>query len=428
MKIQQLITEALSLPNNAIAYYVSQNIAAISPQKALLESSDSSFNLQKYASANLCNIQQDAYIHKQIIADWNGMDNKVYEYSDNASFEVTWQGHKFDVILISWKQDYCKTRYYWILADSKELAKKFFAAVCEWNSEIRDEVLVFENGGWNKNQTLFQSIKGANFENLILHGNLKKDIQYDLINFFASQETYAAYNVPWKRGILLIGSPGNGKTHTIKALINQMQQPCLYVKSFKSHYTPDSENIRRVFFQARQSAPCILILEDIDSLLTDENRSFFLNELDGFALNQGIVTIASTNHPERLDAAIRDRPSRFDRKYHFELPEILERQAYIALWNSQLETQMRLSDEALGQIVALTDGFSFAYLKELFISSMIRWIGVMETGVMETIMLSQVAVLRSQMSSTNVDDEALIDLNKGDKMMALLTQIITKKG
>lgn len=53
----------------------------------------------------------------------------------------------------------------------------------------------------------------------------------------------------------------------------------------------------------------LLILEDLDSLLTDQNRSFFLNELDGFAANEGIVTIASTNHPERLDPAISNRPS-----------------------------------------------------------------------------------------------------------------------
>lgn len=117
----------------------------------------------------------------------------------------------------------------------------------------------------------------------------------------------------------------------------------MYVKSFKSEYDTDSENIRKVFKQARQSAPCLLVLEDLDSLLTDENRSFFLNELDGFAANEGIVTIASTNHPERLDPAIRDRPSRFDRKYHFDLPDNLVRQAYIALWNEQLKTAMRLS-------------------------------------------------------------------------------------
>ncbi|WP_445635266.1 ATPase [Nostoc sp. DSM 114161] len=406
MKIQQLITEALNLPNNAIAYHISQELAAIYPHKGLVEGSDPTFNLEKFATVNLCNLQDNIFIHNQITTNWDGMEEEIYNHTENASFEVTWQGYKLDILLMSWQEGYCKTRYYWILADNKEIAEKFFVDVCDWNSEIRDEVLVFEDGYWEKNQDLFQSIKGATFDNLILQGNLKQDIQDDLNTFFASRETYAAYGVPWKRGILFIGSPGNGKTHTVKALINQMQQPCLYVKSFKSEYDTDSENIRKVFKQARQSAPCILVLEDIDSLLTDENRSFFLNELDGFALNEGIVTIATTNHPERLDSAISDRPSRFDRKYHFELPDIEVRQAYIALWNQKLKTVMQLSYEAINHIVTLTDGFSFAYLKELFLSSMIRWMGTLETGVMEKIMLSQVAVLREQMSSTTITSEA----------------------
>ncbi|BAY76711.1 ATPase central domain-containing protein [Nostoc linckia NIES-25] len=409
MKIQQLITEALNLPNNAIAYHISQELAAIYPHKGLVEGSDPTFNLEKFAKVNLCTLQNNIFIHNQITTSWDGMEEEIYNHTENASFEVIWQGYKLDILLMSWQEGYCKTRYYWILADNKEIAENFFVDVCDWNSEIRDEVLVFEDGYWEKNQDLFQSIKGATFDNLILQGNLKQDIQDDLNTFFASRETYAAYGVPWKRGILFIGSPGNGKTHTVKALINQMQQPCLYVKSFKSEYDTDSENIRKVFKQARQSAPCILVLEDIDSLLTDENRSFFLNELDGFALNEGIITIATTNHPERLDSAISDRPSRFDRKYHFELPDIEVRQAYIALWNQKLKTVMQLSDEAINHIVTLTDGFSFAYLKELFLSSMIRWMGTLETGAMEKIMLSQVAVLREQMSSTTITSEASED-------------------
>lgn len=404
MNIQQLITEALSLPNNAISYHISQELAAIYPKKVLLEGNDSTFNLEKYAEANLCQIQYKSSIHNQILTSWDGMENHLYKHTENAEFEVRWQGQKLDILLMSWQEGYCKTRYYWILADSKELAENFFTNVCDWNSEIREEVLVFEDGYWAKNPDLFQSIKSATFENLILHGNLKQDIKEDLTNFFASQETYAAYGVPWKRGILFIGSPGNGKTHTVKALINQMQQPCLYVKSFQSEYDTDSENIRKVFKQARQSAPCILVLEDLDSLLTDANRSFFLNELDGFASNEGIVTIASTNHPERLDPAIRDRPSRFDRKYHFELPDNSVRQAYITLWNDQLKTAMRLSQEAVSQIVVMTDGFSFAYLKELFLSSMIRWMGAMVNTGIEEIMISQIAVLREQMNSTTTSN------------------------
>ncbi|MBE9000448.1 AAA family ATPase [Nostoc sp. LEGE 12447] len=407
MKIQKIITQGLSLSNNAISYHVSQEIAAIYPKKALLESNDSSFNLEKYAEANLCKIKYDNHIHNQMLTGWNGMDNEIYKYNENARFQVSWQGNKLDVVLMSWNEGYCKTRYSWILADTSEVAEKFFAAVCEWNSEIRDELLVFEDGYWDKNPELFQSIQSSTFENLVLHKTLKQDIQDDLINFFASRETYANYSVPWKRGILFIGSPGNGKTHTVKALINQMQQPCLYVKSFKSEYATDSDNIRKVFKQARQSAPCVLVLEDIDSLLNDENRSFFLNELDGFASNQGIVTIATTNHPERLDSAISDRPSRFDRKYHFDLPAFPERETYITLWNDKLNSEMGLSEEVVSQMAALTEGFSFAYLKELFLSSMISWMGAMETGALEKIMISQVAILREQMSSTIVNGKDL---------------------
>lgn len=399
MHIQQLITEGLNLPNSAIAYHVSQELAAIYPKKVLLEGDDSTFNLEGYAKANLCQIQYDSTTHSQILTGWDGMNNHLYKYTENAKFEVQWQNEKLDVILMSWQAGFCKTRYYWILADSKDLAERFFSTVCYWNSEIRGEVLVFENGYWAKNTELFQSIQSATFDNLILHDNLKEDIKNDLIKFFASQEIYTNYGIPWKRGILFIGSPGNGKTHTVKALINQMQQPCLYVKSFKSQYDTESENIRKVFEKARQSAPCILVLEDLDSLLTDENRSFFLNELDGFAANQGIVTIASTNHPERLDPAIRDRPSRFDRKYHFELPHNAIRQAYITMWNNQLKTEMSLPPEAIIQIAAKTDGFSFAYLKELFLSSMIRWVDVMTTTKIEEVMISQIAVLKEQMNS-----------------------------
>jgi len=90
-------------------------------------------------------------------------------------------------------------------------------------------------------------------------------------------------------------------------------------------------------------------------------------EPDGFAGNTGILTLATTNHPERLDPAIVDRPSHFDRKYLFDLPAVEERHAYIAQWNRSLQPALRLSGAAVAAIAARTDDFSFAYLKELFI-------------------------------------------------------------
>jgi transitional endoplasmic reticulum ATPase len=70
----------------------------------------------------------------------------------------------------------------------------------------------------------------------------------------------------------------------------------------------------QVFEKARAEAPCVLILEDLDSLINDNNRSFFLNQLDGLENNDGLLVIGSTNHYDRLDPAITKRPSRFDRK------------------------------------------------------------------------------------------------------------------
>jgi len=408
VKTQQLILEALNLPTNAITYYVSQELAALYPKKALLEGSDYAFDLERYAEANFCTIKKaDTYIHNQIISGWDGMENKIDNSTENGNFEVTWEGYNLDVLLISFQDGYCKTRSYWILADSKNIAEKFFAAVCEWNSEVRSEILVFEEGYWSKNIELFESIQNATFDNLILPSALKQEIQDDLAKFFDSQETYEDCGLPWKRGILFIGSPGNGKTHAVKALINKMQQPCLYVKSLKSEYTNPHHNIRQVFQRARQSAPCILVLEDLDSLVDGENRSFFLNELDGFAVNTGIAILATTNHPERIDSAILDRPSRFDRKYYFELPTLAERIAYINLWNDKFKPAMRLSETTITQIAEKTDGFSFAYLKELIISSMMHWMQTMEAGEMEKSIFSQLAILQKQMSSTTVESETV---------------------
>lgn len=72
--------------------------------------------------------------------------------------------------------------------------------------------------------------------------------------------------------------------------------------------------MQEVFTKARQLAPCVIVLEDIDSLINDGNRSFFLNQLDGIEDNDGLLILATTNHFDRLDPGLSSRPSRFDRK------------------------------------------------------------------------------------------------------------------
>src|SRR2546423_2000599 len=336
MGIENFISTALCYPSDYVSYYVSRELAELYPDKAFIEGENCLFHLESYVRANRCEVVKESAVFNQITTGWRGLGKELSHDAENAWFNVFWQGHFLDVLYVTWTNDGCKTRYHWIVAETKEIAEKFFRAVCEWCSEVRGEILVFDQGDWLKSEELFKAIKAASFDNLILPGVLKEEIQKDFENFFASREVYEKYGIPWKRGVLLIGPPGNGKTHTVKALINQLRKPCLYVKSFKSRRETEQDNMRCVFQRARQIMPCIIVLEDIDSLIDGKNRSFFLNELDGFALNTGVVVLATTNHPERLDTAILDRPSRFDRKYNFDLPAVAERLAYVSAWNKEI--------------------------------------------------------------------------------------------
>ena len=109
-------------------------------------------------------------------------------------------------------------------------------------------------------------------------------------------------------------------------------------------------------------------------MVTKEVKSFFLNELDGFVQNHGVLTIATTNHPELIDDAILNRPSRFDAKYNFALPSEPLRKQFALRWikkardsASEVENLFARSDDETiaGDIAKRTEGWSFAFLKEL---------------------------------------------------------------
>jgi ATPase family associated with various cellular activities (AAA) len=412
MNLENLISGALCNPPDYTSYYVSRRLAELYPDKAIIESNASAFNLEAFVHARQCSIVEHESVHNHRSTEWRGIGYTLWSHVENAVLNVLWQDHSLDVVVLTWTDEGCKTRRCWMIADTKKVAEEFFYAVCQWSSEVRGEILVFDGGDWRKSDELFQAIKGASFANLVLPGALKEEIQNDFAHFFASREVYEQYGIPWKRGVLLIGPPGNGKTHTVKALINQLQHPCLYVKSFKSRYDTEHGNIRAVFTRARQTAPCLIVLEDLDSLIDGKNRSFFLNELDGFSSNTGVVVIATTNHPERLDPAILDRPSRFDRKYYFDLPGPVERRAYLKAWNGSLQVEMRLSDASLTQVEEQTEGFSYAYMKELFLSAMMQWMSSRRTTAIDKVIIERAALLRQQMSTMMTEEPRIESIDE----------------
>jgi len=193
------------------------------------------------------------------------------------------------------------------------------------------------------------------------------DILKDIDNFWERAHIYKKYNFIHKRGILMYGEPGCGKSGIIQLISQQLIEKDGIVLNVK-----DEEDVDRftsfiaTFRKVEPNRPLVVLLEDIDSL-AGENRyqtARLLNILDGVKQIEGVVYIATTNYPEKLQERITNRPSRFDRRYKVELPNEDIRRAYI---------NHKLSDDDVKNVdieewVEKTEGMSLSHLKEVVIS------------------------------------------------------------
>jgi ATPase family associated with various cellular activities (AAA) len=413
--VATLLDEALRLAPTAVPYRLGASLAAAFPDRTVLETEDADFDPPRFARHGHAAVEWHETIHSQRVTEWRREQPHLSEHPGSAWMRVRWEGHAVDVVRAEWQAGFNQTHRWWIVAGTRELAERFLSAVCAFCHLPRQEILVFNGGCWSRSRSMYDAIQRSSFDDIVLAGALKDEIRGDLERFLRAREDYARYRVPWKRGILFVGPPGNGKTHCLRASLRLLDVPCLYVQSLATRYETEDHCIRQVFGHARELTPCCLVFEDLDAMITPKNRSFFLNQLDGFEQNDGILTIATTNHADRLDPAIVDRPSRFDRKYHFELPARPERRAYTEMWNARLDPAMRVTDEAaIARLAEDTEGFSFAYVKELFVSSMVRWMAGSRERPLLPILFDQLGLLRHQMRTEPAPSTAVASAVVGD--------------
>lgn len=338
-------------------------------------------------------VQQDtAYDHsiRSFKAPQNRLAEDAGHIEDNSRFgcwEYQWRGVDFlvyKVVYFAQSGAFSRITLLYVLHSdgpkkrTNDATDSLLFECGKWTRDLHDEIFVFDDVEWKKSNDLWKSIDGTSWDDVILEAGMKNRLINDVQNFFDTRHIYQMSSIPWKRGVIFHGVPGNGKTLSVKALINSLNKranpiPSLYVKSLDGCRGP-KYSIQLIFKQARSMAPCLLVFEDLDSLVTPKTRSYFLNEVDGLSANDGILMIGSTNFLDRLDASITKRPSRFDRKYHFKLPDEQAREAYALYWSRKLQGPNQMFDfpEGLCPIIAkLTAGFSFAFMKELLISSLL---------------------------------------------------------
>ena len=156
------------------------------------------------------------------------------------------------------------------------------ATVGAWlKPEDEKFIYVYDGGFWQQSRDLYKHVQKAEWKDVILKEAMKKTITDLMHKFFDSKGIYKDLGVPWKRGVIFHGPAGNGKTISIKAMMHSLFRkyedsiPSLYVKS-----APQMRDIRNIFQMARYEAPCLLIFEDIDTIVTPNSRSYFFNEVD----------------------------------------------------------------------------------------------------------------------------------------------------
>jgi len=307
-----------------------------------------------------------------------------------GKFKYTWRDYTFLLYLVEGRDGagfFPQVKNNYIVSDTSNSTNSLVLAAGEYTSSLHGEIWVFDQGYWQKDAGLWASIQNSNWEDVILDKDMKNAIVGDVNRFFDSRSTYARLKVPWKRGIIYYGPPGNGKTISIKATMHMLYQrkdpvPTLYVKTLNSFAGPEY-SLNQIFRLARREAPCYLVFEDLDSMVTPNVRSFFLNQVDGLSSNDGILMIGSTNHLDRLDPGIAKRPSRFDRKYLFPDPSFDQRVQYAQYWRQKLnkpeagdqendsKDKIDFPESMCKAVASITDRFSFAYIQEAFVASLL---------------------------------------------------------
>jgi len=213
------------------------------------------------------------------------------------------------------------------------------------------------------------------WDSIILPEKLKAELQRNIDLLFSNIEVYKKNGLTFKRGLILKGVPGTGKTLIGKILCATLTD-VTFIWVTPGHLT-ESSDVKTVCEMARSLAPAVLFLEDVDLYgghRERENRSILgelMNQLDGLIANQFVVVIATTNRAEELEEALRNRPGRFDRVIEILKPDIDCRRKMLELHLLGLNLAIKNAVGLMERLAERTDGFTGAHIRELVNSAVI---------------------------------------------------------
>ena len=230
------------------------------------------------------------------------------------------------------------------------------------------------NMGKSNARVYVKSSDGIKFDDVEGVDEAEENLQ-EIVDYLHDPSKYREIGASMPKGVLLVGPPGTGKTMLAKAVAGEAEVPFFsmsgseFVEMFVGM---GASKVRDLFKQAKEKAPCIVFIDEIDAIGQKRNSGNFggndereqtlnqlLTEMDGFEGNSGVIILAATNRPESLDPAL-TRPGRFDRRVPVELPDLKGREAILKVHAAKVKTEDNIDYQAIARMASGASGAELA--------------------------------------------------------------------
>ena len=219
-----------------------------------------------------------------------------------------------------------------------------------------------------------QSTQGIRFGDVAGEDEAKESLA-EIVDYLHNPQKYTEAGACLPKGILLVGPPGTGKTMLAKAVAGESNVPFFSISGsefVEMFVGMGASKVRDLFKQAKEKAPCIVFIDEIDAIGQKRNSGAMggndereqtlnqlLTEMDGFEGNNGVIILAATNRPESLDPAL-TRPGRFDRRVPVELPDLEGREAILRVHAKKIKVAPDVDLHTIARMAAGTSGAELA--------------------------------------------------------------------
>ena len=217
------------------------------------------------------------------------------------------------------------------------------------------------NMGKSNAKVYVKSSSGIKFSDVAGEDEAKENLN-EIVNYLHDPKQYEEIGASMPKGILLVGPPGTGKTMLAKAVAGEANVP---------FFSMGASKVRDLFSQAKEKAPCIVFIDEIDAIgqkrdgriggndEREQTLNQLLTEMDGFESNAGVVILAATNRPEVLDPAL-TRPGRFDRRVPVELPDLKGREEILRVHAKKIKTEPNIDYSHIARMASGASGAELA--------------------------------------------------------------------